>query len=127
MDARQELPVQRKREHETREETTIPARVFVPTADIFESKDALMVVLEMPGVDKSNVDVRVEDGVLNVQGRLDLSAAPHSITSSARVSTVAGTSRPSVLAVLRLITNSYFVGACTGRSAGFSPLRMRSA
>jgi hypothetical protein len=26
---------------------------------------------------------------------------------------------------LRLITNSYLVGACTGRSAGFSPLRMR--
>ena len=27
---------------------------------------------------------------------------------------------------LRLITNSYLVGACTGRSAAFSPLRMRS-
>ena len=36
MDTRQELPVQKKREHETREETTIPARVFLPTADIFE-------------------------------------------------------------------------------------------
>jgi HSP20 family protein len=73
MDARQELPVQKKRELETREETTIPARVFVPAADIFESKDALMVVLEMPGVDKSNVDVRVEEGVLSVRGQLDLS------------------------------------------------------
>jgi hypothetical protein len=50
----------------------------------------------------------------------------HSITSSARASKVAGTSRPSALAVLRLITSSYLVGACTGRSAGFSPLRMRS-
>ena len=39
---------------------------------------------------------------------------------------IGGTSRPSALAVLRLITNSYLVGACTGRSAGFSPLRMRS-
>ena len=29
-------------------------------------------------------------------------------------------------AVLRLMTSSYLVGACTGRSAGFSPLRMRS-
>ena len=37
-----------------------------------------------------------------------------------------GTSRPSVFAVLRLIANSYLVGACTGRSAGFSPLRTRS-
>src|SRR5262249_32125687 len=53
-------------------------------------------------------------------------AAFHSITSSARASSVDGTSRPSVLAVLRLITSSYLVGACTGRSAGFSPLRMRS-
>ena len=26
----------------------------------------------MPGVEKNNVDVRVEDGVLNVEGRLDL-------------------------------------------------------
>src|SRR5437764_1137109 len=50
----------------------------------------------------------------------------HSITSSARASTVEGTSRPSALAVLRLITSSYLVGACTGRSTGFSPLRMRS-
>ena len=39
---------------------------------------------------------------------------------------IGGTSRPSALAVLRLITSSYLVGACTGRSAGFSPLRMRS-
>src|SRR5262249_7620990 len=53
-------------------------------------------------------------------------AAPHSITSSARASNVGGTVRPSALAVLRLMTSSYLVGACTGRSAGFSPLRMRS-
>jgi hypothetical protein len=30
------------------------------------------------------------------------------------------------LAVLRLMTNLYLVGACTGRSAGLSPLRIRS-
>jgi len=51
---------------------------------------------------------------------------PYSMTSSARASSCAGTSSPSVFAVLRLITSSYLVGACTGRSAGFSPLRMRS-
>src|SRR4030081_335251 len=50
----------------------------------------------------------------------------HSITSSARASTVSGTVSPSAFAVLRLITVSYLVGDCTGRSAGFSPLRMRS-
>src|SRR6516225_9031559 len=30
--------------------------------------------------------------------------------------------RPSSLAVFRLSTSSYLLGACTGRSAGFSPL-----
>ena len=38
-----------------------------------------------------------------------------------------GTSRPSAFAVLRLITNSNLVGRNTGKSAGFSPLRMRPA
>jgi len=52
--------------------------------------------------------------------------AIHSITSLARASSDGGIMMPSVLAVLRLITSSYFVGDCTGRSAGFSPLRMRS-
>ena len=52
-------------------------------------------------------------------------APSHSITSSARASSVGGTSRPSALAVLRLITSSNLVGCMTGRSAGLAPLRMR--
>jgi hypothetical protein len=51
----------------------------------------------------------------------------HSITSSAVVSSAGGMVRPSVLAVFRLMTNSNFVGCTTGRSAGFSPLRIRPA
>src|SRR5262245_12485391 len=58
--------------------------------------------------------------------RDELAPVDHSITSSARASNDAGTSRPSAFAVFRLITVSYLVGLCTGRSAGFSPLRMRS-
>src|SRR5262249_23381340 len=52
-------------------------------------------------------------------------AAFHSITSSARPDNGSGTVRPSALAVLRLITSSIFVTCCTGKSAGFWPLRMR--
>src|SRR5262245_48359373 len=51
---------------------------------------------------------------------------PYSITSLACASSAGGTVMPSAFAVLRLITNSYLVDACTGRSAGFSPLRIRS-
>jgi len=73
MAAKQELQVQQKREVEKKEEATVPARIFVPAADIYETAEALKVVLEMPGVDKSNVTVRVEDGVITVEGRLDFS------------------------------------------------------
>jgi HSP20 family protein len=69
----QELQVQRKRELDQKDETTIPARVFLPNADIYETQDALTVILEMPGVEKDNVEVHVEEGVLSVAGRLDLS------------------------------------------------------
>jgi HSP20 family protein len=73
MATRQELQVQQKRELEKKEESTIPARVFLPTADIYETNDTLNVVLEMPGVDKGAVDIRVEDGVLKIEERLDFS------------------------------------------------------
>jgi HSP20 family protein len=44
--------VQEKREVETAQEQTTPMRAFLPAADIFETGDALTVVLEMPGVDR---------------------------------------------------------------------------
>ena len=69
----QELQVQQKRELEKKQEATVPTRTFVPTTDIFETERALTLVVEMPGVDKSKVDVSVEDGVLTLQGHLDLS------------------------------------------------------
>ena len=74
MDSQQELQVQQKRELEKKkEEATVPARVFVPTADIYETEDALTVVMEMPGVDKGNVDIIAHEGTLKVEGRLDFS------------------------------------------------------
>ncbi len=73
MASKQELQVQQKRELEKKQESTIPARVFLPTADIYEDDDALSVVLEMPGVDKDNVEVSIEDGLLKVGGQLDFS------------------------------------------------------
>src|SRR5262245_42756734 len=59
--------------------------------------------------------------------RDELAPSDHSITSSARANSVAGTSSPSAFAVLRLTISSIFVDCWTGRSDGFSPLRMRPA
>jgi hypothetical protein len=50
----------------------------------------------------------------------------YSITSSVRASSEIGTSRPSALAVLRLMTSSNLSANWIGRSPGFSHLRMRS-
>jgi hypothetical protein len=46
--------------------------------------------------------------------------ARQSITSSARASSVGGTSRPSTLAVVKLMTRSNLVGCSTGMSGGGS-------
>ena len=46
---------------------------------------------------------------------------PYSITSSAMPSNVYGRTRPSPLAVFRLMTSSNLVGCSTGRSAGLHP------
>jgi HSP20 family protein len=69
----QELQVQQKRELEKQQESTFPTRVFLPVTDIFETDDALEVVMEMPGVRKENVEVDVENNVLTISGRIDFS------------------------------------------------------
>ena len=49
----------------------------------------------------------------------------YSITSSARPSRESGTVMPSAFAVFKLTTNWILVACYTGRSAGFSPFKMR--
>jgi len=73
MDNQQELQVQQKREVESKQEATIPARVFLPQTDIFETDQALTVILEMPGVDKDKVELKVENDVLKIEGWIDFS------------------------------------------------------
>jgi len=71
MAPQQELQVQQKREVEKKQESTIPVRQFLPVTDIFETDHSLTLVVEMPGVSKNNVEVRVENDVLTVEGRMD--------------------------------------------------------
>ena len=67
----QALEVQDKKELVSKDETTIPIRYFVPTTDIFETEDALTVVMEVPGIDKEAVDINVENDVLKVEAKID--------------------------------------------------------
>ena len=47
--------------------------MFLPVADIFETDQSLTVILEMPGVNKDSVDVKVENDVLKIEGWIDFS------------------------------------------------------
>jgi HSP20 family protein len=69
--AGQELEVQKKKELASQQEKTIPARFYVPATDIFETSDALKIVMEVPGVPKDAVDVNVENDVLSVEARIE--------------------------------------------------------
>jgi HSP20 family protein len=67
----QELQVQEKKEVAKAEESTIPARYYVPQTDIFEDENSLTVVMEMPGVAKDALSVDIENDQLRVEGKID--------------------------------------------------------
>jgi len=69
--AGQELEIQKKKELASQQEKTIPTRFYVPSTDIFETSDALKIVMEVPGVPKDAVDVKVENDVLSIEARID--------------------------------------------------------
>jgi HSP20 family molecular chaperone IbpA len=69
----QPLAVQEKKELVSKGEKTVPARYYVPSTDIYETEDALKLVMEVPGVDRKDVEIRLEDDVLRVEARIDTS------------------------------------------------------
>jgi len=70
---------------------------------------------------------RYEEALLaHLKAKQAFSPSHHSITSSARASSVGGTSRPSTLAVVRLSIKSNRVGCSTGKSPGLAPCRILS-
>ena len=49
-----------------REVTRNPEHYISPLVDIYETKDELCVVADMPGVDREGLNVRVENGILTI-------------------------------------------------------------
>lgn len=67
----QALQVQEKKELVSKGEKTVPARYYVPSTDIYETDNALQVVMEVPGVDRKDIDIKVEEDTLKVEARID--------------------------------------------------------
>ena len=51
-----------------REETRAQERYITPPVDIFETKDGLTLIADLPGVEQQALDVQVVDGVLTLRG-----------------------------------------------------------
>lgn len=49
-------------------ERTKPGKVFVPRVDIRETKESMILIADMPGVDENSVDITLEKNVLTITG-----------------------------------------------------------
>jgi len=57
---------------ETRDEMTRAGRNYVPQVDIYETKDGLWLWADMPGVDEQSLNVHLDNGVLTIEGQVDV-------------------------------------------------------
>lgn len=58
-----------KQEH--KDERTDAGRFFIPQTDIVENKESLVIKMDLPGVKKENVIIKLENNSLEVEGRID--------------------------------------------------------
>jgi HSP20 family protein len=63
------VPTEERKVPAGREETRGEERYITPPVDIFEEGNALKVVVDLPGVGKDSIDIRVDDNILTIQGR----------------------------------------------------------
>lgn len=61
-------------------ERTGTRKVFVPRADIYETKDTVVIIADMAGVDEKSIDITLEKNVLTITGSVEpMSIKGHSL------------------------------------------------
>jgi len=61
-----------KKQELTGNEQTRPGRTFLPDVDIYETPDSLWLRADMPGVDEQSIEINVNDGVLSIEGQVEV-------------------------------------------------------
>ena len=69
-------PAEPREKRPMEREATRSELVFRPDVDIVEHPDAFLVTADLPGVDESHVDVRLEKGVLRLEAKLAVENDP---------------------------------------------------
>lgn len=69
-----EMSVQDKKELESQKEQTAPVKRYVPATDIVETDSELLLYMDMPGVGKEDITVRLEKNVLKIGGKIQMSS-----------------------------------------------------
>lgn len=49
-------------------EHTRNKRVFIPSADVYETQETIFVIADMPGVNENSIDITLEKNVLTIHG-----------------------------------------------------------
>ena len=65
-----DLEARPKQKAERSDETTRPGAYFQPAVDIFETKDELVLVADMPGVPPDGVEIDLQGDELAIEGRV---------------------------------------------------------
>jgi HSP20 family protein len=69
---KKDLVQQEKKELETKKEQTTPLKRYIPATDIVENENQLLVFMDMPGVAKKDITVKLEKNVLKIDGQIDM-------------------------------------------------------
>jgi HSP20 family protein len=68
---KKDMNVSEKKEIETKKEHTTPLKRYRPATDIVETEQELLLYMDMPGVDKESVTVKLEKNVLQIDGSIE--------------------------------------------------------
>lgn len=66
----QDIKVRDKTQAVSGGESTKTETYYSPPVDIFETGDAVIVVADIPGVTKDNIEVSLDDGILTLHGKM---------------------------------------------------------
>nr|VFK26020.1 MAG: Molecular chaperone IbpA, HSP20 family [Candidatus Kentron sp. MB]VFK33233.1 MAG: Molecular chaperone IbpA, HSP20 family [Candidatus Kentron sp. MB]VFK76104.1 MAG: Molecular chaperone IbpA, HSP20 family [Candidatus Kentron sp. MB] len=66
------LAAQNKKPQASHGERMAPGHFFVPDTDIYEDGEQLVLAMDLPGVEKNDLDINLEKSVLSIEGRVTL-------------------------------------------------------